>query len=275
MTEERQRVFAFSLGDVFEDRRDLDQWRSDFFDLVKETPNLDWMILTKRHEYAAKWIGEYEKASGKLFKESFPNVWLGVSAENQKQADRRIPTLLKLSVAIRFVSIEPMLGPVDLRSYDAGSERGLTLGHDWLTGDEWSHSDIFGGGSSYLGKEEKEYYGEARLDLVIVGGESGNKARGLMNPNDVRALRNQCVETGTHFFFKQWGQFAPIGAISRLSISPLPKKHVWFDNNIKVFSIGKRKAGRILDGLTWSEMPSRKYIEKRLLEKQREGTWYG
>lgn len=103
----RLRVFAFSLADVFEDRRDLDGWRADFYRLVEETPHLDWMMLTKRAEairrlLPAAWLGRPRQ-----------NCWIGVTAENQRRAAERIPLLLEVPAVVHWVSAEPLLGPID------------------------------------------------------------------------------------------------------------------------------------------------------------------
>jgi len=128
---ERIRVFAFSLADLFEDRRDLDPWRADFYRLIENTPWLTWMLLTKRADcmerlLPAAWLAKPQ-----------PNVWLGVTAENQRRADERIPLLLGVPAVVRWISAEPLLGPLDLGR--------------WL--------------------------GPSRLSFVVVGGESGPGAR--------------------------------------------------------------------------------------------------
>jgi protein gp37 len=101
-----------------------------------------------------------------------PNVWAGVSVEDQSTADERIPLLLQTPAAVRWVSAEPLLGPVDLRDFDDGL---------------WRRSD-------------------ACLDWVVVGGESGPSARPI-HPDWARSLRDQCAEAGVPFLFKQWGDF--------------------------------------------------------------------
>ena len=101
------RVFCASLADVFEDHPDLAEWRLDLFRLIHETPRLIWMLLTKRPEKAASFF--------RLHGGRAPdNVWVGTTVENQEQADRRIPELLTIHARVRFLSCEPLLGPVDL-----------------------------------------------------------------------------------------------------------------------------------------------------------------
>ncbi len=105
----RYRVFCSSLSDVFDAEVDK-AWRHDLFDLVKRTPNLDWLMLTKRPKVARDYAAEVDFWP-------LPNVWLGVTAENQKMADLRIPMLLDIPASVHFLSMEPLLGPVDLSSY--------------------------------------------------------------------------------------------------------------------------------------------------------------
>jgi len=174
----RRRVFCASMADVFEDRRDLDGPRERLYGLIEATPNLDWLLLTKRPENAAR-LFDWSVLGCFDADEWPPNVWLGTSAENQATADERIPHLLAVPAAVRFLSVEPLLGPVDLMP--------------WL--DEEGY-DAPGDG------------GEVRplpaVDWVIVGGESGPGAR----PCDVawiRSVRDQCREAGTPCFVKQLG----------------------------------------------------------------------
>lgn len=130
----RQRVFCASMADVFEDRRDLDPWRLRLADLIAVTPNLDWLLLTKRHDKISK------LAPWKTWPK---NVWLGITVENQQCAELRLPSLAKIPAAVRFLSCEPLLGPLDLTGW-----LGTTI--DWVvTGGESgpkarpSHPDWF------------------------------------------------------------------------------------------------------------------------------------
>lgn len=105
----RQRVFCASMADVFEDRRDLDPWRERLGALIDETPMLDWLLLTKRPDRAAAlapWRGEWPA-----------NVWLGATVETQLWAERRIPALTSVPARIRFLSCEPLLGPLNLSAW--------------------------------------------------------------------------------------------------------------------------------------------------------------
>ena len=186
---ERPRVFCASMADVFEGRPDQAPLRDRLWKLVGETPNLDWLLLTKRPAKIAQLVP---------WREGWPpNVWIGTTVENQEWADKRLPHLLALPALVRFVSVEPQLGPVDLRSYLQGARR---------------------------------------IDWVIVGGESGAAAR-PMNVSWARAVRDQCVAAGVPLHFKQWGTFGPR------------------EGSDQLVRLGKKNAGRVLDGRTWDELP--------------------
>lgn len=182
-----------------------------------------------------------------------PNVWLGVSAERQQEADARIPDLLATPAAVRFVSAEPLLGPIDFRG----------IGTHCPTHD-------FSGGFC-VGKCPDR----RRLDWIIVGGESGSGAR-PMHPDWARSIRDQCAEAGVAFFFKQWGEWAPYslhpvshedGALTQMTcVSSTERKEVGRISylagcgegkpSIPLRKVGKARAGRLLDGREWSEMPA-------------------
>lgn len=201
----RRRVFP-SLCDVFEDRPDLDGPLARFFQLIHATPNLDWLVLTKRpelwldrvwaatriarHVYGSDWWIDHLDGWGNL-NDPFPNVWLGVSVEDQDSADARIPLLLRTPAAVRWISAEPLLGPVDLMQLDDHSRGGLT---------------IYGWNCLY----RNPTFGRPGIDWVVVGGESGPNAR-PMHPDWVRSLRDQCADSGVPFLFKQWGEWGADG----------------------------------------------------------------
>jgi protein gp37 len=202
ISRQRLRVFCASMADVFEDRRDLDGARTRLWKLIEDTPNLDWLLLTKRPENI-KDLG----VSG-----VWPhNVWLGTTVEDQKTAEERVPHLVAQDARFRFISAEPLLGPVDLTK--------------WL--------------------------GES-LHWVIAGGESGGKAR-IVSPTWIRSLREQCRNGKAGFHFKQWGEWAPedTAVDSNARCSPAA-------DGIMMVRIGKRHAGRELDGRTWDELPKPK-----------------
>lgn len=165
---ERHRVFCASLADVFDNHASVDpQWRRDLWALIAATPHLDWMLLTKRP-------GNIDGMLPHGWGSGWPNVWIGCTVVNQAEADRDIPKLLAVPAAVRFLSAEPLLGPVNLRNI-----RGRL---PWMPPDH----DQFDALHPRL---------PSRLDLVIVGGESGPGAR-PMNPAWARSLRDQCVAAG-------------------------------------------------------------------------------
>jgi len=182
------RVFCASMADVFENRTELAEHRSRLFRLIEQTPRLRWLLLTKRPEHARR----LAEKSG--WRDAWPsNVWAGTTVENQEYAEKRIPHLLDVPAKIRFLSCEPLLGPVELSR--------------WISS----------------------------LDWVIAGGESGGKAR-PMAIEWPRSIRDQCVRADVAFHFKQWGDWAPV--------------------DVTMKRLGKKEAGRELDGCTWDGFPN-------------------
>jgi protein gp37 len=170
------------------------------------------------------------------------NVWLGVSAERQQEADQRIPDLLATPAHLRFVSLEPLLGPIDLTAV-VSQRSGATLNalKPW-------HPVRIGGSKIEHGPPS------TTLDWVIVGGESGREAR-PMHPDWARALRDQCVAAHVPFFFKQWGEWKPghPGGLTNQVADGASYKIL--DPKTSVARVGKKAAGRLLDGAEWSEWP--------------------
>ena len=160
-----RRVFVNSMSDLFHESVP-DDYLWDVFRVMEQTPQHTYQVLTKRHARLRSWVTKNQPYP-------LSNVWLGVSVEDQKWADIRIPALLDTPAAVRFLSCEPLLGRLSLPRY-LGEPSGLA--GDW----------------------------ERLIDWVIVGGESGAAAR-PMDPEWVRTLRDLCEATGTAFFFKQWG----------------------------------------------------------------------
>lgn len=112
----RRRVFCASMGDIFENRRELDLWRSMLWPIIEQTPWLDWLLLTKRPQHIAALVP---------WTDTWPhNIWLGTTAENQRWANKRIPILLKHKAAIHFISCEPLLGSIDLSPWLGSSQDG-------------------------------------------------------------------------------------------------------------------------------------------------------
>ncbi|MEG6521108.1 DUF5131 family protein [Desulfotomaculum sp. 1211_IL3151] len=181
----------------------------------------------------------------KWLEDGFPGLWLGVTAENQEQADKRIPILLEIPAAVRFVSVEPMLGPVDLTSLSLGSNRyGLDFKLNSLTSWETGYNDK---GNQRINRNDEF----ESLDWVICGGETGPGAR-PMHPDWVRSLRDQCQGAGMPFFFKQWGDWIHTSLEESQPFIDVEKE---YDDSDYFIRVGKKKAGRILDGRTWEEFP--------------------
>jgi protein gp37 len=258
----RPRVFCASLADWLDDEVDT-EWLADLLRLIHSTPHLEWLLLTKRPQSwrsrmeAVKEI-DGDNAIAWNWTKSEPhipyNVWIGTSVEDQTRADERIPALLKIPARVRFLSCEPLLGPVD-----------LAFGHPkWRTAESY----------------------HAYIHWVICGGESGTNAR-PMHPDWARGLRDQCKAAGVPFLFKQWGEWAPgVAHLKRYNpakpaeyvnevrwvstgktvgitehtkqcnlTTPLREPHRFEDGEVLAFKIGKKEAGRLLDGIEHNAFP--------------------
>lgn len=184
----RQRlVFVCSWSDFF--HPDAHRWRLDAWEIIRRCPDLVFQVLTKRPENFVDFLPS-DWGVG------YQNVWLGVTAENQRTAEGRIPTLLRTPAALRFISCEPLLGPIDLTRLAYGAHRAI----DCLSGDVLAVPDADE-------DRDAEVYAAApsRIDWVIVGGESGPNARPF-KLQWARDLRDQCAQAGVAFFFKQTGE---------------------------------------------------------------------
>jgi protein gp37 len=209
----RERVFCASMADVFEDRDELNPWRARLWDLIDRTPNLDWLLLTKRPQHVGDMVPWGQK---------WPfNVWLGTTVETQRWAEERLPVLLQYPATVRFLSCEPLLGPLDLRP--------------WLKPDENGRA----------------------VDWIIAGGESGPHAR-PPNPDWLRSLRDQGAAHGTAFHFKQWGNWRPDegDATRRQTWRQTRQLRDAAGTPVTMVNMGKKEAGRNLDGAQWDGLPS-------------------
>jgi protein gp37 len=169
------------MADVFEDHPQVIEARLRLFALIDRTPHLDWLLLTKRPENIQRlwpW-GWYDEQF------TWPNVWLGTSVESQEMADKRIPELLKIPAAVRFLSCEPLLGPVDL--FHIGAE-------DW---------DVLHGWKAKA-NNERGWANTSLIDWVIVGGESGPGAR-QMDLAWAESIVEQCQAAEVSIHVKQLG----------------------------------------------------------------------
>ncbi|WP_186069098.1 phage Gp37/Gp68 family protein [Burkholderia gladioli] len=243
----RQRVFCASLADVFDNAVPA-AWRRDLAALIEATPALDWLLLTKRIGNAAAMLVD-------MFPAGTPDhVWLGATVVNQAEADRDVPKLLATPAHVRFLSIEPMLGPVD-------------LGRAW-------HGEAAVGGrcpGRYLPALRE--VPRPSISWVIAGGESGPGAR-PEHPDWPRALRDQCAKAGVPFLFKQHGEWAPgsgdfgAGRFATAAVAfdgrvvpgghraqDYPTGASSADGWALVHRVGKRAAGRLLDGVEHNGFP--------------------
>jgi protein gp37 len=264
----RARVFCASLADVFDnDGAITSGWRGDLWHLIHRTPNLDWLLLTKRPQNLARYLCPEEYGNLPPWGRGWPNVWLGTTVENQTEAERRIPHLLATPAAVRFLSCEPLLGPVNLRKLTA--KAGVIRPYLALV-------DALDGTCQSLEHESRDWFRlPAQIDWIICGGESGPGAR-PMHPDWARSLRDQCQAAGVPFFFKQWGTWGPdTGRLPDGSDPIMEGKPcaVWHGTQWQhhqngyvapleegdrewVYRLGKKATGRTLDGREWSEMPT-------------------
>lgn len=219
----RQRVFCASMADVFEDRPDLSLWRDDLFKLIEQTPNLDWLILTKRPENVKRTLPD--------------NVWLGVSVENQTRAQQRIPILQKIDAKIKFLSCEPMISYIDLSmAVEPDEDAWDEVNAAWDDDDEpeefvpecEAECDWVNYGNNLVeNPEHREWEWRRResagfktlkhgvIDWVICGGESGPHRR-EMELQWAEILYNECKQAGIPFYMKQDSASKP-GQQGRLS----------------------------------------------------------
>ena len=271
--------FVNSMSDLF--HADVpDDWIDRVFAVMALTPQHTFLVLTKRagrmRGYVdglkarlswsqfgeISWSEQHDNVleATQAMRKSWPlrNVWLGVSAERQQEADARIPDLLATPAAIRFVSAEPLLGAIDFKRIDvvasAPTEGRSQSWTNALTG--WRLEDNGG---------HKHY--DDGLDWVIVGGESGPGAR-PMHPDWARDIRDQCATSGVPFFFKQWGEFGPVElhAAHRAETSVVLadgrhlKGRAVLDhpeiNGEIIGRFGKGRAGHLLDGREHFAWPS-------------------
>jgi len=263
-----RRIFVNSMSDLFHPTVPF-EFIFEVYWVMLQASRHTFQILTKRPERRVeffKWALENKPSIVCL-----PNVWEGTSVEHQEAADERIPHLLRCPAAVRWLSMEPLLGPVDLTPFNVRNYRAayakehhiVTAGME-LRG-EWYERTTF-------------------IDWVVVGGESGKKAR-PMHPAWARSLRDQCTHAGVSFFFKQWGKFIHEDQIwtdpSRARSLGEAEYRFWGANKIDAaiqkrggfeayfnkgslhqfedtsfaVPIGKHIAGRHLDGRTWDEYP--------------------
>ena len=252
---EPRRIFVNSMSDLFHDQVP-DEFIARVFAVMALAHHHTFQVLTKRHGRMRSLLGDRRWREAIRYHAlgfdqtdqlgtdgiwPLPNVWLGVSVEDQHWADIRIPALLDTPAAVRWISAEPLLGPITLRAPWVGGRIGDRAPN--------AH-DLLGIGDA-----------SPPLNWVVVGGESGPGAR-PMHPDWARRLRDQCAAAGVPFFFKQWGAWAPTGA---RGIGPVREDRLYakadlhdqdeHGSGIELARVGKKAAGRVLDGRTWDEYP--------------------
>jgi protein gp37 len=262
---QRHRVFCASMADVF-DKNAPAGARERLWGLIKATPNLDWLILTKR-------IGNAASMLPADWDDGYENVWLGISIVNQEEADRDIPKLLRTPAYLRWLSMEPLLGPVDILRYL--NARGV-------------HCQDVCPDTRYVNDEEVSTYvanletiplcprcGESAswtgydpcIDWVVAGGESGPMSR-PMHPQWPLDIRDQCVSADKPFVFKQWGEWeaAELGPPPGLKPAEADRYHlVARSGHTGIVAqlvgaewmrrVGKKASGRLLTGWLHDDYP--------------------
>jgi protein gp37 len=232
-----RRVFVNSMGDLFHENVS-DAWIDRVFAIMAQCPQHTFQVLTKRSKRMRDYIiglparrEGFDCDSGLDWAEwPLPNVWLGVTAEDQQRTDERIPDLLVTPAAVRFVSCEPLLGPIDFKFVPGFNRVNLSLRNWW----------------------------------VICGGETGPGAR-PMHPDWPRSLRDQCATAGVPYFFKQWGEYRPHDVHPQMIHIDVPGIALMPDGShgrapqyigaTFMHKVGKKRAGRILDGVEHDGMP--------------------
>jgi protein gp37 len=275
-----RKVFVNSMSDLF--HKDIpDEYIARVFAVMALTTQHTYQVLTKRHGRMRSLLNSSdfrlacETAQAELINdESTPmsyyereqktsqwwsdfakplrNVWLGVSVEDQQRADLRIPALLETPAAVRFLSCEPLLGPVDLHLPVDHS----THERDHIDGTPWPQCLDCSTQDTSVDWTVPDGPG---IGWVIVGGESGRNAR-PMSPDWARDLRDQCQTANVPFFFKQFGEYQPT---DRMAIGRPQKGHALVGDPIddlghrwEMRRVGKKAAGRELDGRTWNQVPA-------------------
>ena len=235
--------FVNSMSDLF--HQDVPfEFVEKVFSVMHQTPHHTYQVLTKRPDRmaafmnrpASEWTYSVMPISPSW---PFSNVWLGTSVEDQQRADERIPYLLAVPAKVRFLSIEPMLGPINL------------MNHCFNCKEDKAHSVW----TCCAGCDHPNHAAD-EIQWVIVGGESGHSAR-LMQIEWARSLRDQCQAVGVAFHFKQHGGWCafnqiPDESLQQVELDRLPMLSIGENSYHR---IGKKIAGRQLDGREWNELP--------------------
>lgn len=251
-----RKIFVCAHGDLFAENVP-DEWIDRVFAVMALAPHHTFQVLTKRaagmRSYVSALPGRADAVARaaaclwpgpdgdvayyqveEVIRAPLPNVWLGVSAERQKEANERVSLLIHTPAAMRFVSAEPLLGPILFTHLVAGTAPIMQY-EDALVGKFFANHRLY----DDLPRE--------KVDWIIVGGESGPGAR-PMHPDWVRSIRDQCADAGTAFFFKQWGAYLPAGQM-------IADGRPWSPISGNSLHASKALAGRFLDGVEHNAMP--------------------
>lgn len=270
----RPRVFCASLADWLDDEVPV-EWLADVLLLAAKTESLDWLFLSKRPELwmpriaaVRAWCSDIEnqrinrdyRVLGSVLETWVNGVppwhfWIGTTVEDQTRANERIPHLLRIPARVRFLSCEPLLGPVNIidSMWNNPAMTAADMARYWkqYVGDPVAEADLMLG-----------------IHWVICGGESGPGAR-PMHPDWARSLRNQCKEARVPFLFKQWGGWLPCSAPVLESIDGRLVASESFSRNTRFIQdesqwfghVGKAAAGRLLDGVEHTEFPAQEGVK--------------
>lgn len=285
----RRRVFTMSLGDFFEDWNGIiinhkkeqlfntehemfvanpignavavriEEIRKIGFEIMTRSTNLDFLVLTKRPENVMRMVPSE-------WRHQWPaHVWMGTSVENQEYADKRIPHLLEIPSRVHFLSMEPLLGKVDLSAFVLKQD----LFNCQKCGEEFASGEADRNGRHpYCGGQgdPEGFVYHTQIDWVIVGGESGDDAR-PMHPSWPLGIRDLCINADIRFFFKQWGEWESV-VVEDEHLEPemirvdtegrdlTDLAGLWDESDAFLRRVGKKKAGRLLDGREWNEVPA-------------------
>jgi len=277
----RLRIFSQSMSDWLDPEVPI-EWLLEMLDTVRQTPDLDWLLLSKRPELFKSRLASLAEhlfcieEDTDLFEwihnwvvcaDAPRNVWIGTSAEDQDRADERIPELLQIPARVHFLSCEPLLGLLNLKWIDVPGDDSATL-------------YPLAGKVACEGMNEPCPLQHGGIDWVICGGESGTGAR-PMHPDWARSLRDQCVTAEVPFLFKQWGEYlefehesetrkTPVGSERAKYAEAMGPNPTWltfsgqrYDSASNIgeeparllHRVGKKAAGRRLDGAEWNQFP--------------------
>ena len=266
------RIFVCDMGDLFYEEV-TDAMIDRVFAVMMLAPQHTFIVLTKRAERMRAYLSDptlYERVlvhadalrasrsdltmTGVSNPTTHPPpwIWWGVSVENQDAADERVPLLLQTPAAVRFLSVEPLLGPVNLDpphcQYCPDDLEDLGHADD---GTPWCmrcDSEMAQGWWLEPLDDDGQPLNGPAINWVITGGESGPRARPA-SPQWFRNIRDQCVASGVAYFHKQNGEYASVSEVEG------PGEHFTFPDGRTVRRVGKKRAGRELDGRTWDEFP--------------------